>query len=447
MILAVGQEVEITIVGLGVAGEGVGDYEGCKVFVQGALVQERVKTRLTQVKAKYAIGKLLKIISRSPDRIDPICPLFSTCGGCQIMHVDYPKQLEIKRQRIFDALTRIGKQAHIDVPPVQASPRPLHYRNKIQMPIASGGVGIQIGLYKRGSHQVVDVEKCWIHHVLGDGVFQRIASLIKASSLSVYDERTKQGELRHLLLRTSEAKQEVFVLIITAKGPSEGVQKLSQQIARIPGVRGVVHHKNARVDNVILDRGFTTLYGDPYIEDTICGLTFKISAASFFQVNLLQAENLYKEALQWAELTPKSVVVDAYCGIGTLSLLLATQAARVIGIECVPQAIHDAKENALRNRMGNAQFICGLSEEVIDSLGAFDVLVLNPPRQGCAMSLLEGLGKTACKRIIYISCDPATLARDILILHSQGFLCERVCGFDMFPQTMHVETLALLTRR
>lgn len=446
MFLKAQDVIEVNIIGLGVAGEGVGDYKGFKVFVPGALPQEQVQVRLLQVKSTYAKGELIEVKRSSPHRIDPICPLFHRCGGCQIMHLAYEQQLEVKRQRIFDALTRIGKQSDIQVPKVIPSPRQLHYRNKIQLPVSLGDEGIKIGLYERGSHKVVDVDTCWIHNTMGDQVFKEVAALIKGSTLTIYDEKTHQGELRHVLIRSSDKKQEVLVVLVTSKECSQEIRHLANNIFQIKGVRGVVHHKNAREDNVILDRSFTTLHGDPFIEDVVCGLTFKISAASFFQVNPLQAENLYNQAIEYAGLGPESHVLDAYCGIGTLSLLLAQHAQHVVGVECVPQAILDAKENAHRNGLHHVEFICDQTEHAISSLKSFDVVILNPPRQGCAPRLIEELCKRPFKKIVYVSCDPATLARDIFLLSAQGFKCNRIQGFDMFPQTMHVETVVELIR-
>lgn len=436
---------------LGTSGEGIGSVEGFKIFVEGALPLEKVRVVITAIKSNYGIGKLLEILIPSPHRIKPPCPLFDRCGGCQIMHLTYPKQLEVKRKRVMDAFERIGKSKILEMPEVEPSDPFLYYRNKIQLPVTplpDGGdqEGVEIGLYQKGSHQVVPVDHCLIHSSLGDLVYQEVIRIIKASSIKAYDENTKEGELRHVLIRTAIFLKQVLVVLITTSSPSELIKKIGKELSKIEGVKGVVHHKNARKDNVVLDQNFTTLYGRSYIEEALCGLTFKISAASFFQVNPYQAEKLYRAAIELAEITSESIVLDAYCGIGTLSLLIAQRAKKVVGIECVPQAIKDAKENAKFNKIDSVEFICGQSEKLIQSLSSIDIVFLNPPRKGCDPQVLFELKRLKPKTIIYIACDPATLARDALILASHGFKRDVVKAFDLFPQTMHVETLVKFTR-
>lgn len=446
MLLKIQTIVDLDIVDLGTSGEGIGSVDGFKIFVEGALPLEKVRVEITALKSNYGIAKLLEILKASPYRIKPPCPLFDRCGGCQIMHLEYDKQLEYKRKRVMDAFERIGKSPILDKPSIEPSIPSFGYRNKIQLPVTEDKGFLQVGLYERGSHNVVPVEHCLIHSSFGDEVYQEVIKIIKASSIKAYSEKTEEGELRHILMRTSIFLKQVLVVLITTSSASELIKKIGKELFKIEGVKGVVHHKNARNDNVILDRNFTTLAGQSFIEETLCGLTFKISAASFFQVNPYQAEKLYKEALKLAEITSDSTVLDAYCGIGTLSLLMAKQAKKVIGIECVPQAIKDAEENAKRNKIDRVEFICGQSEKVIPSLSSIDVVFLNPPRKGCDPKVLLELKRLKPKTIIYISCDPATLARDALLLTSYGFEREVVKAFDLFPQTTHVETLVKFTR-
>jgi len=438
--------LEIDITDIGIGGEGIGSFQGFKIFVPGALPLEFVQVRIESVKPSFALGKLIKILKTSPQRVEPICPLFSQCGGCQIMHLDYAGQLEVKRKRVEQTLIRIGKMSSVTVPPVTPSPTSLYYRNKIQLPVAGSPGNIKIGLYARGSHEVVDVQTCFLHHPVGDRVYQQMIALLKASKILPYDTATKEGELRHILMRSSEKGDEVLIVLITPFTCSKELKKIAHELSLLPGVVGVIHHKNPREDNVVLDREFTLLYGRNFIEQQIGSLTFKVSAASFFQVNLPQAEQLYQKALALAQVTSESRVVDAYCGIGTLSLLIAQKAHHVIGIECVSQAIQDAQENAARNGIQNAEFICGPTEKILPGLSSIDVVFLNPPRKGCDPRVLKEIHRLSPQAILYISCDPATLARDTQLLSSYGFVQEQVHAFDMFPQTTHVETVAKFIR-
>jgi 23S rRNA (uracil1939-C5)-methyltransferase len=440
------QIVELDITDMGISGEGIGSLDGFKVFVDGALPLEKVQISIETVKSNFAIGKLLKILTPSPHRVQPLCSVFDRCGGCQIMHLSYPEQLEVKRKRVKDALMRIGKVPLIDLPPVVASPCCLHYRNKIQLPVSGSQGKIKIGLYAKRSHKVVDIQQCWIHNSLGDSLFQKVSALIKKSDIVPYNDETGEGELRHLLMRSSLCFQKTLIVLITTSHVSPLLRKLAHELFSLEGIKGVIHHKNTREDNVILDQEFTTLYGDSFIEEKLCGLTFKVSAASFFQVNPLQAERLYNQAIEYAGITAESKVLDAYCGIGTLALVMAQKAKEVVGIECVPQAIKDAQENARINKIHNVRFICGQSERELSFLSGIDIVVVNPPRKGCDLKLLLELKRLSPKTIVYISCDPATLARDIHILRSYGFYHQESCAFDMFPQTMHVETVARFTR-
>jgi 23S rRNA (uracil1939-C5)-methyltransferase len=439
--------VIIDINDLGISGEGVGNIQGFTIFVEGALPLETVEAQIILLKKNYGIAKLLKIIKSSPNRIKPPCPLFDRCGGCQIMHLDYPKQLEVKGKRVKDAFQRIGKHELVHTPVTHPSIRSFAYRNKIQLPVVADHMGkLQVGLYAKGSHDVVFVDTCLIHSALGDRVYQAIVTILQQSSIKPYSERDHRGELRHLLMRTAVFSKEVLVVLVTTSDVSSEIKNIAQQIMNIPNVAGVMHHKNSRRGNVVLDKDFTNLCGVSFIEEELSGLRFKVSAASFFQVNPYQASHLYQKAIDLAELDEASQVLDAYCGIGTLSLLIAKKAQHVIGVECVHQAILDAHENAKLNGIKNVEFICNLSELAIASLSSIDVVFLNPPRKGCDSSVLFELKRLQPRIIMYISCDPATLARDAQILISYGFQLSQVETFDMFPQTMHVETVAKFSR-
>jgi len=428
------QIISLEIHGMGSGGEGVGSQDGYVVFVDGALPGELVEARMVESRKRHGFAELHSITRSSPDRMKPPCPLFGRCGGCQVMHLAYPNQLEMKRQRVVDALQRIGK---IDsfVAPCLPSPSPLAYRNKIQLPVKSSGKEIAFGLYARSSHDLVEVDACPIHCSLGDAVYQTVRKILK---------RCDQ-ELRHLLIKSAVRTQETLVIVVANRPPSPLLSELAQEIlAAHPSIQGVVHNQHAGRDNVILGRIYQTLAGSNTIQERLGDLTFKISAASFFQVNPAQAERLYEKAVEFADLTGKESVLDAYCGVGTLSLYFAKRAKKVLGVECVAQAIENARENAKLNGIRNVSFSVAAAEDVIGKLSQIDVALLNPPRKGCEPSFLDGLGRLSPKKIIYISCDPATLARDLARLLKFGYEVDAVQPFDMFPQTTHVETVVRL---
>ncbi len=440
----VGQTIDLSIETLGTHGEGIGHWQGYIIYVEGALPKETVRVVLYETKKNYGRARIVERLTTSPHRVHPPCPVFGRCGGCQIMHLDYSQQLALKRQRIIDALDRAGIK--IDVLPCEPSPSALSYRNKIQLPCASGTSTIHLGLYALGTHDVVEIERCYVHCELGERAFHHVKKLLAASSLTSYNAQTGKGELKYLLIKTAVNTEQVLVTLVTH---TEGAisQALAQEILDgSPEIQGVVQNINPAPGNVILGKEFRTLVGKSAIEETLSGLTFKVSSASFFQVNPAQAEKLYQKALQYCDLKGDETVLDAYCGVGTLSLILSKQAKSVIGVECVPEAINDAKENAQRNGITNTQFFCAQAEDFLPTLRNIDIATLNPPRKGCEAKFLEGLALLAPKRIVYISCDPTTLARDLAILHTKGYQIDTVQPFDMFPQTVHVESLVLLTK-
>lgn len=434
--------INLEITDLGVSGEGVGSFNGFTLFVEGALPTEEIQAKVELVKSSYAKGSLLKVLKPSLERETPICPIFNECGGCQIMHLSYEGQLKVKKKRVEDAFLRIAKLP-LDKPlKIHPSSPHLHYRNKIQLPAKNLETGVSLGLYKKGSHEIIEVNQCFIHLEVGEKVYSQILELLKASSLKAYEEENLIGELRHVLIRSSIFLNEVLVVFVTTAKASKEIKRIAREVIKIPEVKGVIHHKNKRSDNVVLDREFTLLEGESKILEKVNDLYFELSAASFFQVNPNQAENLYRYAISIAKITNEMKVLDAYCGIGTITLQLAKHAKQVIGVECVPQAIEDAKKNAERNNIKNVEFFCAVTEKFISSVKEVDVVFLNPPRKGCDIRVLKEIQRLSPQTIIYISCDPATLARDAKILHELGFVKTEVEAFDMFPQTMHVETVA-----
>lgn len=440
------QKIKLSIHNMGSAGEGIGQYQGFTVFVDGALTDEVVEARLYQRQKRFGRASLLSLVEPSPHRVDPPCPLFGRCGGCQLMHLSYSEQLVVKQQRVIDALQRIGKINDVEVAPCLPSPSPLAYRNKIQMPVKPCGKdGLSIGLYARSSHELVEVDKCYIHCTLGEDVYKKIAPIIKQSGIHAYDPVTGVGELRHLIIKSAVKTAEVLVVLVTKGDITPVLKGIAEKImASCPSVKGVVHNINTERDNVILGSRYHVLKGSGTIQEKLCGLMFNVSPASFFQVNPQQAECLYDKALECADLKGHEVVLDAYCGVGTMSLFFAKHAKQVIGVECVSEAIEDAKNNAKLNQISNATFICANAETFINTLSEIDVIILNPPRKGCEISFLEGIGRLRPKTVVYISCDPATLSRDLAILRGLGYDIDVIQPFDMFPQTAHVECVVKL---
>lgn len=434
-----------TITSLNSQGQGVCSLDGLKIFVDEALPGEVIHGEIVIQKKNFGQGKIISVQNPSLERTSPICPVFHQCGGCQIMHMSYPLQLEFKTNKVKEALGRI---AHIDFNPSHciASPSPLYYRNKIQLPFFEKEGKLKLGLYQKQSNTPIEISKCYIHCELGEKVFHTINALLPDYSLSVYDEQAKSGTLRHLLIRTTLATNEVLIVFIAASKKERHIlAKLGEKIMQVhPEVKGVVLNINTKRFNSIAGDEYITLCGRPFIFERLFELTFKISAHSFFQVNLEQAENLYQTALEWAQIEPHHHVLDAYCGIGSLSLFIAKNAKSVTGIEVVSSAIDDAIMNARENNIFNCSFILGTVEEKIQSLPHFDIVFLNPPRKGCDLKVIEAMIASKPSSIIYVSCDPATLSRDLALLCKGGYSLEKVQPFDMFPQTEHVETLALL---
>lgn len=424
-----GQIISLKIHGLGSGGEGVGYHDGYAVFVDGALPGEEVKVQLIKCQKRHGQGKLLSLLNSSPDRVEPVCPLFGKCGGCQLMHLRYEKQLEMKRQRVIDALSRIAKIS-CEVAPCLSSPSALAYRNKIQLPVKEK----KLGLYAASSHDLVEIEKCYIHCPMGEEIYQKIKGIIELSEIA----------LRHVLIKSAVNTGEALVILVTDYGVE--IHELAQKIMRAhPQIKGVVQNVHEGPENVILGKTYQVLAGQGYVQEKLSHLLFKISPASFFQVNPSQAERLYAKALEMAGLTGKETVLDAYCGVGALSLFFAKSAKKVIGIEVVPQAIEDAKENAKQNGIENVTFICQPAEKWTETVKGVDVVLVNPPRKGCELSFLKKMVSLTPKRIIYISCDPATLARDLGCLSNLGYKIDEVQPFDLFPQTAHVESVVRLS--
>lgn len=439
------QHVNLTIKSIGFNGEGIGYWHGHTLFADATLPGEVIRGRIFDPSKKFSRVRVEELSNPSPDRVEPPCRYYGTCGGCQLMHLGYENQLLFKQQRVQNAVTKFSNLENLEVAPCEPSPRPFHYRNKILLPVRGTQNAIEIGLYARNSHELVDIDACLVHCPLGEQVFQKVVSLVKNSSIAPYDHATEQGNLRFIQIKTAETTGEVLVTLIAKEKDPEQLSLAKQILEACPEVKGVVLNLQPDPGNTALGTHFETILGQEFVEEIIHGKRFKVSPASFFQVNTDQAERIYAKAIELAGLTGKETVLDAYCGVGTLTLCCASHAAEITGIECVPEAIQDAKANASRNQITNATFICDQAEQAIHTLGPIDIAFLNPPRKGCEASFLHELARKKPKTIVYISCDPATLGRDIGILHTLGYRPDTFYPYDMFPQTAHVETLVKLT--
>ena len=450
--VAKGDKVELAVEGLGHSGEGVARLQGFTVFVPFALPGERVTAAIEEVKKNYARARLKAIVEASPDRVDPLCPVFWRCGGCQLQHMAYHAQLAAKRQRVIDALARIGGLSGVPVRETIGMADPWHYRNKAQLPVGMAGGRLAGGFFAPGTHDIVPIDACLIQRAENNAAVKAALAAAVEAEIPAYDEQTGKGVLRHILCRVGTASGEVMVLLVTATAElPEGRRIVRHLREKIPNLASVQQNINPARTNVILGSRTRLLWGRETITERVCGLEFDVSAASFFQINTVQAEVLYGIVQEYAGLTGTETLADVYCGTGTIALCLAPRAKEVIGIEEAEAAVRDARQNARRNGIANASFLAGDAAEVLPRLVEDglrpDVVVLDPPRAGCARQVLDALAKVAPRRIVYVSCDPASLARDLAILSAAGFSVREAQPVDMFPQTSHVECVALIERK
>lgn len=445
-----GKSYEIEIKTLGTSGEGVGRYQDFTVFVPYALPGELVKTCIDEVKKTYAKGSLQKILRKSTDRVAPICSIYDKCGGCQLQHLDYMAQLKAKRQQVLDAVTRIGKQKDLFVEPTIGAASPWNYRNKMQFPIGRQKGKTIIGCFAQGSHEIIDTRDCHIQRAGNNEVVNAVRDIVTKLNIPVYNEDKHTGVLRHVVGRVGK-KGDIMVVIVTATKQLPREKEFVKMLrAALPKVVSIQQNIQTYRNNVIMGRDTRLIWGKPAILDTIGRLTFHISPRSFFQVNTAQADVLYNKALEFAGLHGDETVIDAYCGTGTITLFLAQKARQVYGIEIVKPAILDAQKNARDNNIRNAEFIVGDATAVMPRLYKqgirADVVVVDPPRAGCTPTVLETFANMKPEKIVYISCNPASLARDIAILDELGYQTVKIQPVDMFPHTSHVETVALMSR-
>ncbi|MEK3738773.1 23S rRNA (uracil(1939)-C(5))-methyltransferase RlmD [Paenibacillus odorifer] len=486
-------EVMLDIIGMTHEGEGVGRVEGFTLFVQGALPGEKVRARVLKTKKQYGYAKLLNIVEASSARIAAPCEIYDQCGGCQLQHMDYTAQLAWKRQLVVDNLERIGKlrvagggdsgkskeneavESQIDsandggivdgttdgagvaqtdgilVRPTLGMDEPWRYRNKAQVPIGVTEGGLVGGFYARGSHRIIDMETCLIQHEDNDDVVRKVKDIGRELGISAYSEETGRGLLRHVVVKKAFRTGEMMVVLVTNGRDIPHLDAWLGSIReQLPDVVSICQNVNTQRTNVIFGSETRVLWGRDVIYDYIGDVQFAISARSFYQVNPAQTEVLYGKTVEYAGLTGNETVIDAYCGIGTISLFLAQHAAKVYGVEIVPEAIEDARANAKLNEMKNVVFEVGASEDVIPNWKeqgiTADVIVVDPPRKGCDPRLLETILAMKPERVVYVSCNPSTLARDLRVLEDGGYKTVEVTPVDMFPHTVHVESVALLVR-
>ena len=448
--VTLGESYEIFIDSLGSVGEGVGRYEGFTIFVDDAIIKERVLVKIFEVKKNFARGKIEKVLVKNVARRDPICPLYNECGGCQFQHLSYEAQLQYKYIQVVSAITRIGQIKDATIFPVIGAKNPLHYRNKMQFPIRFDSEKAIIGCFAKGTHNVIDTEHCFIEDKQNNDLLIVAKELINELRIPVYDENTHHGVLRHIMGRVGEDNTLMVVIITATKELPREKDIIRKLRERLPNLVSLHQNVQPQHNNVILGEDTKKLFGKPTIYGVVGDFKFHISPKSFFQVNTEQTKILYETALDFANLTGREIVVDAYCGTGTISLFLAQKAKKVYGIEIVSSAIQDAKKNAQENNVRNAEFLVGDAVNVMPRLLKMgikaDVIVLDPPRAGSSEVVLETCAAMEPKRIIYVSCNPQSLARDLATLQNLGYKTVKVQPVDMFPQTNSVESVALIEK-
>ena len=440
---------QLDITGYTAEGMGVARLDGHVVFVPNTIRGERWQVQLLKVNKNVAWGRAVKPVLESPCRVPSDCPHFGPCGGCQFRHMDYAEELNAKRQRVEDALRRIGG-LDVSVDTIHGAQTTCRYRNKVQFPVARGKGGVHVGLFRARSHDVIDVPDCLLQTDGANRLGRALKQWMEQNRVEPYDETTGRGLVRHLYVRTNRAGHSLACLVVNGKKLPDEMGLVSALRSCDPGLVGVVVNTNTERTNVILGEGYRTVWGEDRLGEQLCGMTFHLSVPSFFQINRDQTEVLYGRAVDFAGLTGAETVLDLYCGIGTISLAMAQKAGRVIGAEIVPEAIEDAKENAARNGVTNAEFYCGDAGQVAARLAADgvrpDVICVDPPRKGLAPGVTDLLADMGPKRIVYVSCDPATLARDLKLLAQRGYRVRAAEAVDLFPRTQHVESVVRLER-
>ncbi len=463
-----GDCVTVAIEDIGDDGAGIGKALGYTLFIKDTVIGDVVEAKVVKAKKSYGYARLLRVVEPSADRVEPRCPVARQCGGCQLQEMAYPAQLRFKQDLVRNCLARIGGlyESDYEMYPIIGMDEPYHYRNKAQFPVGTDKSGrLVIGFYAGRTHYVVECMDCCIGEPVNRKILESVRSFMEENHISSYDEEKHSGIVRHVLIRTGRHTKEIMVCIIINLNKLPHSRRLVEKLAGIEHMASIMVNVNTQKTNAILGSHCETLWGQPFISDRIGSVWYQISPLSFFQVNPIQTEKIYNKVLEFAQLTGAETVWDLYCGIGTISLFLASRARKVYGVESVGQAVEDARHNAARNGIENVEFFVGKAEDVVpafyeemlarenagDAVAGQDirphVVVVDPPRKGCAESLLATIVQMAPERIVYVSCNPATLARDLKYLAAAGYVAEKVQPVDQFGHTVHVETVVGLQRK
>ena len=430
-------------------GQGVAHIEGCAVFIPNAIAGEKYKVRIELARKTWAAGKIVEILEKSPHRVNRECPVAKLCGGCDFWHMDYEEEARLKADRVKNCLNRIGGE-NLEVVPILSAPTCRGYRNKAQYPVAEKKGRAYAGFFRAGTHDVVENDRCLILPAETDRVKAAVMDYVNQFRVSAYDETAHRGLLRHIYVRRGAVSGQILVCLVVNGRSIPKAHELVARLKKIPGFTTLVLSVNTKKGNAVLGDEFITLHGPGFIEDTLCGLTFRLSPRSFYQVNHHQAQRLYEAAISQAEITKNDTVLDLYCGVGTITLAMASAAGKVIGVEVIPQAVEDARDNAKRNGIENAEFFCGDAGKAaldLEAKGVIpDVVIVDPPRKGLNADTIEALAKMSPRRIVYVSCDPATLGRDIALLKEKGYRVKNAMAADLFPRCAHVESIVCLAR-
>ncbi len=430
-------------------GQGVAHIEGCAVFIPNAIAGEKYRVRIEVAKKNWAAGKMVEIIEKTPHRVNRECPVAKLCGGCDFWHMDYDEESRLKAERVKNCLNRLGGES-LERVGILSAPTCYGYRNKAQYPVAAKKGRAYAGFFRAGTHEVVENKRCLILPEETDKVKDAVMDYVNQYRVSAYDEVAHTGLLRHIYVRRGVVSGQILVCLVVNGRKLPRVEELLKRLQKIEGFTTLVLSVNTKKGNAVLGDEFITLHGPGYIEDTLCGLTFRLSPRSFYQVNHHQAQRLYEAAISQAEITKEDTVLDLYCGVGTITLCMASAAGKVIGVEVIPQAVEDARDNAKRNGIENAEFFCGDAGQAaleLEKQGIkADVVVVDPPRKGLNADTIEALARFAPRRIVYVSCDPATLARDVALLKERGYVLKNALAADLFPRCSHVESIVTLIK-
>lgn len=447
--LQTGKTIEVEIIDLNHTVQGVAKIDNFVVFVQGAITGDVALIEITEAKKNYAVGRLIKIIKPSIYRINPPCDYYEQCGGCQLMHMDYKEQLKYKKDRVINELKRAG--INFEEPIVEDTigmENPFRYRNKTAFSVTEKKNEIHIGPYEQGTYNTVDIDGCLIQSSQADEIVKHFKELMIKYNIKAYDKKSGKGTIRNIVIRNSRINDLMLTIVTTSGGFQHKDLIIKELISKIPNIKTIVQNINSKNTNLVMGSKNITLYGEGSINDTIDDLAFTISPETFFQINPIQTEKLYKTAIEYADIDKNDVCFDIYCGIGTISLMAAKQAKKVYGVEIVEQSIINARENAKTNNISNVEFFAGKAEQIVPKLYKknikTDVVIVDPPRKGCEKEVIDTIINMSPKKVVYVSCNPSTLARDIKLLESGGFSLQKVQPVDQFPWTGHVECVILM---